>query len=445
MNREVKMMKRKIFITFFIISLIFVFYFSKVFAEPTIKETIYGRFFNYDITAEHKIELKDNKNTKITVIFKDKTIIDSYAENDNGKLNLKTLARISYSEYNNTYFLYIENITDSNYQLDYTEPFQYSIYENNKLKKEVKTANAYIDKTNGNAKNIYYTFNVEYDKIGEISSQTYIFGKKIFIVLYIVFLMIYIYMHFYGRRHLKTKKYGGIVNEKCVDYCRELPKWIDLELAYASLYCCSKISTKKLKNGIIGAFILKWSKDDNIIITDKGNKIFSIDLKDGNFKKTELEQELYDLLKIAAGNNNIIDNKELKIWSRSHKNIIEKWHKKLLTSVYNENLRPEAEALLGLKKFLLDYSLIDERRHIEVKIWENYLIYAQLLGISDEVSKQFAKIYPDYSKIGQLSIMNIDELVVEFILIRLFLLIPMALSILPTMIISVLYYIIHLI
>lgn len=438
-------MKRKILITFFIIILILGFNYSKVFAETNIKETISGRFPNYDITAEHKLEIKDNKDTKIIVIFKDMTIIDSYAENDNGKFDLKSLSRITYSEPNDTYFLYIENITDSKCQLDYTEPYQYSIYENDKLKKEVKTANVYIDKTKGNAKNIYCTFNVEYDKIGEISSQTYMFGERVFIVLYIGFLMIYIYMNFYGIRHLKSKKHGGTVDEKSVAYCRELPKWIDLELAYASLYCCSNISTKKLKNGIIGAFILKWSNDGNIIITDKGNKVFSIDLRDGNFKKTELEQELYDLLKIAAGNNNIIDNKELKIWSRSHKNIIEKWHKKLLTSTYNENLRPEAEALLGLKKFLLDYSLIDERRHIEVKIWENYLIYAQLLGIADEVSKQFAKIYPDYSKIGQLSVMNIDELVVEFILIRLFLLIPMALAMLLTMIISVLYYIIHLI
>lgn len=298
--------------------------------------------------------------------------------------------------------------------------------------------------TNINETN-YRTFNVEYDKISEISNQTHIFGEKVFNVSYIVFLIICIYMKFYGMRRLKAKKYGGIVDEKSVDYCRELPKWIDLELAYASLYNFSKISTKKLKNGIIGAFILKWANDDNIIITDKGSKVFSIDLREGNFKKSELEQELYDLLKIAAGNNNIIDNKELKIWSRRHKDIIEKWHRKILTSAYNENLRPEAEALLGLKKYLLDYSLIDERRHIDVKIWENYLIYAQLLGIADEVSKQFAKIYPDYSKIGQLSVMNVDELMVEFVIIKIFLLIPMALAMFTTMIISVIYYIIQLV
>lgn len=53
-------MRRKILITFFIISLILGFYYTKVFAETNVKETVYGRFTNYDIIAEHKLEIKDN-------------------------------------------------------------------------------------------------------------------------------------------------------------------------------------------------------------------------------------------------------------------------------------------------------------------------------------------------------------------------------------------------
>ena len=225
-----------------------------------------------------------------------------------------------------------------------------------------------------------------------------------------------------------------------------MPKGIDLELAYVCLYHCSKISTKKLKNGIIGAFILKWSNNNNVLITDKGNKIFSIDLLDGNFKKTKAEQELYDFLKIAAGSNNIIDNNEIKRWSRRHKKILENWHEELIKGIYNVNLRPETEALIGLKKFLLDYSLIDEKKHIEVKVWENYLIYAQLLGVADEVSKQFTKIYPDYSKIGEISVMNRDEFVVELFFVWLFFgIILSGVAMLPAMIFSALYYIINLV
>ena len=433
-------MKRKIFFMFFIISLILGFQYSKVFAETSIEETISAVFPNCNTKAEYRVEIKDSKNTKITVTFKGITIIECYAENDKGKFDLKPLSKIECTtQYDNTYALNIENITDMNYQLDYTEPFQYLVYEDNKLKKEEKTK-AFIDETKRNARNICCTFRIEYDKKGELLTQTYILWEKVYKVSFIIALVLYSISYSYNRRHKGTQKYGGIVNEKNVDYCRELPKWIDLELAYASLYHYSRINEKKLKNGIIGAFILKWSNDNNVIITDKGNKVFSIDLGDGNFNKTENEQELYDLLKMAAGSNNIIDNKEFKIWSRSNKNLIEKWHNKLLASANNENLRPEAEALLGLKKFLLDNSLIDERRHIEVKIWEDYLIYAQLLGIADKVSKQFAKIYPDYSKISQLFVMSIDDIMFQYIMFLIRLVVPASLAMVPAYAISVIYY-----
>ena len=441
-------MKRKIFITLIVVILFFSFQYPKAFAQANIKENISGRFPHYDVTAEYRVEIKDSTNKKITIKFKDMTIIESYIETSNGKLDLKSLSKITYSKPNDTYFLYVEDITNTIYQLDYSKPYQYSIYLNDKLKKEVKTANSSINKAKQNTQDIYYTFYITYDKIADTYSQASIFGIKIFIIFYIIFFIIYVYYFFYGIRHFQGKRHGGIVNEKDINYCRELPKFIDLENAYAGLYYCSKISTKKLKNGIIGAFILKWSKDGNILIADKGTKVFSIDLKDGNFKKTELEQELYDILKMAAGNNNIIDNTELKVWSRSHKNVLKSWYNKLLSNTYNDNFRPEAEALLGLKKFLLDYSLIEERKHIEIYLWENYLIYAQLLGISEEVTKQFSKIYPDYSKLGQLSVMKfnelLNELIMDYVSIIIFLIPVTGFTFFVSIIFSLLYYIFHL-
>ena len=283
---------------------------------------------------------------------------------------------------------------------------------------------------------------VEDDRTAEISDLTISFGMKTGVVIFIIFLIPWSYVIFGDKLRNLKKKYGGIAKQENINYCRELPQWINLENAYASLYYCSRINTKTLKNGIIGAFILKWYNDDNIVIAKKGNKVFSIDLKDGDFPKTEIKQELYDILKIAAGNNNIIDNNELKVWSKNHKKIIENWHEKILSSVFTDFLRGEAETLLGLKKFLLDYSLINERSHIEVKLWEQYLIYAQLLGISDQVRKEFSSIYPDYRKNVELSMNGIVDMEIKLIQIQMFLWVPIALSIIPTVIISFIYYII---
>ena len=59
----------------------------------------------------------------------------------------------------------------------------------------------------------------------------------------------------------------------------------------------------------------------------------------------------------------------------------------------NPKLKEDAIELKGLKKFLLDFSLMPEKEYFEVHIWEEYLIFAELLGIADKVEEQFSKLY----------------------------------------------------
>lgn len=54
------------------------------------------------------------------------------------------------------------------------------------------------------------------------------------------------------------------------------------------------------------------------------------------------------------------------------------------------------ERLIMFYNYLKDYSLIREREADEVKIWDYYMIYAALFGISVEVFKNLKEIYPDY-------------------------------------------------
>ena len=54
-----------------------------------------------------------------------------------------------------------------------------------------------------------------------------------------------------------------------------------------------------------------------------------------------------------------------------------------------------AEQMAGLKKFLKEFSVIDKREPIEVSLWNEYLMYAQIFGIASEVASQFKKLYPE--------------------------------------------------
>lgn len=49
----------------------------------------------------------------------------------------------------------------------------------------------------------------------------------------------------------------------------------------------------------------------------------------------------------------------------------------------------EYNKLVGLEKYLKEYSLIKDRFPIELVLWEKYLVFASLFGIADKVAKEF--------------------------------------------------------
>ena len=44
---------------------------------------------------------------------------------------------------------------------------------------------------------------------------------------------------------------------------------------------------------------------------------------------------------------------------------------------------------------MLDYTLIKDREAIEVTLFEDYLIYAQMMGIAKKVAEEFKELYPN--------------------------------------------------
>ena len=54
-----------------------------------------------------------------------------------------------------------------------------------------------------------------------------------------------------------------------------------------------------------------------------------------------------------------------------------------------EKYTQDQKEVLGLWKYLKDYSLIKDRYPIELNIWNEYLVFASLFGIADKVAKEF--------------------------------------------------------
>ena len=250
----------------------------------------------------------------------------------------------------------------------------------------------------------------------------------------------------YQRRLFKTRKNNIISNVQLVirkkdiklppnwkiEYCREIPFNKDIFKVYWVMNTYNMAKEQDLKKNLIGAFLLKWIEEDKITICKNKKGIF--DIFSGNYaidftKDVEIEdyteKKLFDILKDASGINKILEPNEFKKWSLNNFRELEQWfssslyygknkleieefiiseeiEKRSLFRKYtvkrkrlSPKLKEEAIKLKGLKKYLTEYSLMKEKESIEVKLWEDYLIFAQLFGIANKVEKQFKEMYPE--------------------------------------------------
>ena len=227
---------------------------------------------------------------------------------------------------------------------------------------------------------------------------------------------------------------------KKIPYYRDIPCQKDIFRAY---YIAYKYGLVKDKADLLGAIILKWLKDGAIRIEQKETGVIFkrenvvVVLKDTNPTSIteKRERELFNML-YAASRDGYLENKEFEKWCRRSYNKVLTWFDKIIKAqgeilvqegliqveekvalkifknrhyIATEELRVEAEQLAGLKRYLEDYTLINEREALEVHMFEEYLIFAQIMGIAKKVAKQFKDLYPEI--IEQSNFVSYDHIV----------------------------------
>lgn len=228
-----------------------------------------------------------------------------------------------------------------------------------------------------------------------------------------------------GESKLTIKKDSAISNRE-IEYFRDIPCNGDIFRAYYIGY-----SYKLLKNrtDILGALLLKWLKDSLITIGKKDvgslvkrdSDVIVVNRGKLDSITDENEQRLFKMISDASGDG-VLEKKEFGNWCDSNYDMIFGWFKDVMdderykleseglinvvdtkylkfyivtTHEATPALKQEALELAGLKKYLKEYTLIANREPIEVNLFEDYLIFAQLMGIAKEVAKNFKDVYPD--------------------------------------------------
>ena len=263
------------------------------------------------------------------------------------------------------------------------------------------------------------TFEYDYGLKQSIGQRIWNFIKRAFWFIIMIPVMIWgaitASKNGYGYKNNKT------IDKKNVPNFRDIPCNKDIYYANALLFL-NNFEYKE--TNILGAIILKWVKQEKIGFIKQDVGIFKkeqncLDLRRKPTFDISGEEELFNIMHEAAGDDEILEPKEFGKWAkrnynkffdvfkdfkdneikklRSENHIYTRTNKEECKkkNVMDDVIYEDSTRLYGLKKFLQEFSSINTRETLEVHIWDEYLMFAYLFGIADKVAKQLKNLYPE--------------------------------------------------
>ena len=168
---------------------------------------------------------------------------------------------------------------------------------------------------------------------------------------------------------------------------------------------------------------MKWVRNNKIVFKNQKTGIFNkdtsvIDMTMNPVFDNELEDKLFKMM-FEASKDGYLEAKEFEKWCRNNYSEFLSLFKRVENenisnlkssgmiytrtnkneckrkNVMNEQIYNDSVQLYGLKKYLEEFSRMDTKEVIEVKLWDEYLMFAYLFGIADKVAKQLKDMYPE--------------------------------------------------
>ena len=226
---------------------------------------------------------------------------------------------------------------------------------------------------------------------------------------------------------------GRTIKGKEVTPFREIPCDKDIFLFYYLAKKLDIIGDDESRENLISGFILKWVRDGVVIIREKESgaivkkknydMYLDVDVKFEN----KQESALYKMF-ILASKDGVLQTKAFQKWCGKHYKKIDSWftkvdniiedsmnkngyaktatvYKRVLfwniprdRTVWTNKAYDQCLYVWGFNNFLKDEDNMKEKAAIEVKLWDEYLIFAAVLGIADRVEKQLKVAIPRYEE-----------------------------------------------
>lgn len=274
-----------------------------------------------------------------------------------------------------------------------------------------------------------------YDKKDNDSFLNYIY---LALILPIIALLISIISKFGFFSSIKVKEVftdGSTFDERNVHPFRDLPTK-DLFYFYYLADMAGLINDSN-KSGILSAYLLKWIRNGYVHF-EKGEKegfIFKHDTYTIDFTKNfptddNLENTLKNYFIQASGSNHILETKEFEKWAKDNYTKVHSFFSRIISEtkdrlrtnhllkvtrskekkgirkinytnyIYDMYVKEDLEHVYGLYLFLIDENNMKEKETIEVHLWDEYLMFAAILGIADRVQDQLKIVCPEYEQMN---------------------------------------------
>lgn len=246
------------------------------------------------------------------------------------------------------------------------------------------------------------------------------FFDIIFSFIYPILVLIGVGSFSFSKRRKNNLKFVETDN---LDYYRDLPD----EDFLTSDYLVAEANVQS----IISALLLKWIVEERLVndkveegfIFKKEKDAFKINFTDTKPFDSQVEQDFWNIVIRACGKDDVLTQSELNSYIKKHRSTFNTWmesinktsKKYLIRNNYVKSQEKKSffgstiyertekginlqKQIYGFKKYLLDFSLLNERDVNYVKLWDKYMIWAAYLGITKEVYEQFKVVDPQFEQ-----------------------------------------------
>ncbi|MBR5083544.1 MAG: DUF2207 domain-containing protein [Prevotella sp.] len=214
---------------------------------------------------------------------------------------------------------------------------------------------------------------------------------------------------------------------KTVDYFKSLPLEGNLQQTNDMLNAFA-VGKDADYNRLISATILQLINEGvfgvQSVMTETGEmaKRFVVKKEDLSLEKDlpPLTYKMHDIFKKAAGEDHVLDPKELETFmkDKSNRKLLRSFMDLLCTKrdiKYYKDRKEEMCEVYGFKRFLDDFTLVNERHLTETQLWRDYLVWATLYGNAEQVKKDMKAINPEFFKMDQIASQLLDSTVLPVV------------------------------